>query len=109
LEEAYARIRNDELYLIGCHISPYPQATVKQHEPVHDRKLLLHRRQIRKWQKKVQERGLTIVPLLIYFNDKGLAKVEIALARGKAHRDKRQDIKARDTQRDMQRAMRRRR
>ncbi len=109
LEEAYAHVRNGELFLVGAHISPYPMAGYAQHVPTRERKLLLHRRELRKWEKKVTQRGLTIVPVSIYFNDRGLAKVKIALARGKTHSDKREDIKRRDQKRDMDRELRRRR
>ena len=109
LSEAYALIREGELFLIGCNISPYPMAGYAQHKPTRERKLLLHRREIHKWLKRVTERGLTIVPVEIYFNERGLVKVRLALARGKTHADKRQDIKQRDDRRDMDRALRRRR
>jgi len=109
LDGSYGFIRNGELYLLDCNISPYPMAGYAQHKPTRERKLLLHRRQIRRWQSKVTERGLTIVPLAIYFNERGLAKVEIALARGKSHADKRETIKRRDQQREIDQAMRRRR
>jgi SsrA-binding protein len=109
LEEAYARIDGGEVMLLGCHISPYPQAGYAQHEPTRPRKLLLHKRQIRKWGAKVTQKGLTLVPLEIYFNDKGIAKLTIALAKGKTHADKRTDLKKRDHQREMARAMRRNR
>jgi|YNPBryantNP2012_1023418.scaffolds.fasta_scaffold06961_4 SsrA-binding protein len=109
LDGSYGFIRNGELYLLDCNISPYPMAGYAQHKPTRERKLLLHRRQIRRWHAKVTERGLTIVPLAIYFNERGLAKVEIALARGKSHADKRETIKRRDQQRDIDQAMRRRR
>lgn len=109
LEEAYAVIRNDELYLIGCNISPYPMAGYAQHKPTRERKLLAHKREIRKWARKVTQRGFTLVPVSIYFSARGLIKVRIALVRGKTHADKRQDIKRRDDQRDADRALRRRR
>jgi SsrA-binding protein len=109
LAEAYAVIREGEMFLIGCNISPYPQAGYAQHKPTRERKLLLHRREIRKWQKKVTERGLTVVPVELYFNERGLVKIKLALARGKSHADKRQDIKKRDDRRDIERSLRRRR
>jgi len=109
LEEAYAAIHGGQITLINCHIGPYEQAGVHNHEPLRRRRLLLHRRQIRKLLPKVILRGQTLVPLAIYFNARGLAKVELALARGKTHADKRQRIKLREHQRDMQRALRRRR
>lgn len=108
LEEAYAFIRNSEMFLLDCNISHYPMAGYAQHEPTRPRKLLLHRREIRKWEAKVTQRGFTLVPLAIYFNERGFAKIDIALARGKTFRDKRSDIKAREQKREMDRAMRRR-
>lgn len=109
LEEAYAVIRSGEVFLRGCTISPYPMAGYAQHEPTRERKLLLHRRQIKKWANKVTQKGLTVVPLGIHFNERGLVKIEIALARGKATSDKRETIKRRDQERDAQRELRRRR
>ena len=108
LDEAFAFIREGEIFLIDCNISPYPMAGYAQHPPTRERKLLLHKREIRKWQAKVMQRGLTIVPLALYFNDRGRVKVTIALVRGKTHGDKRSDIKAREHKREMDRAMRRR-
>jgi SsrA-binding protein len=109
LDEAYAMLRDDEVFLRGCNISPYPQAGYAQHEPTRERKLLLHRRQIRKWAAKVTQRGLTLVPTELYFNDRGLVKIKIALARGKTHADKRADLKTREHKREMEQATRRRR
>lgn len=109
LEEAYALIRGSEVILRGCNIQPYKHATVNAHEPTRERKLLMHRREIRKWQQKVTLRGLTLVPVKMYFNEKGLVKLQIALARGKAKSDKRETIKRRDQQRDMDRDTKRRR
>ena len=106
LEEAFATIREDEMFLRDCNISPYEQAGYAQHAPTRERKLLLHRREIRKWAQRVKEKGFTLVPLSIQFNDRGIAKVVIALARGKTHGDKREDLKARDDQREMERAKR---
>jgi len=107
LDEAYARVRGDELWLLGAHISQYDHGNVMNHEPTRPRKLLLHRRELRKLLPKVTQAGLTIVPLRIYFNSRGLAKCTIALARGKAHRDKREDLKKREQKREMDRATRR--
>lgn len=109
LDEAYAFIRNGEVFLRDCNISPYPMAGYAQHQPTRERKLLLHRREIRKWAAKVVQRGLTVVPLAIFFNERGLAKVTLALARGKTHGDKRATIQKRDQQRDADRELRRRR
>jgi len=104
LAEAYARVQGDIVELIGCQIEPYSHGTSFNHEPKRARQLLLHRREIRKLASKVQIRGLTIIPTSIYFNDKGRAKVELAVARGKSHRDKRQDLRAKEDRRDMRRA-----
>jgi SsrA-binding protein len=109
LEEAWAVVRGGEVFLRGCNISPYPQAGYAQHEPARERKLLLHRRQIRKLENKVTERGFTLAPLKMYFNERGLVKVLIGLCRGKKLYDKRETIKRRDQERDLARATRRRR
>ena len=108
LEEAYARLQGTEFFLVNCHIRAYEHGNVYNHEPLRARKLLLRRREIRKLSTKVTQRGLTIVPLQIYFNERGWAKVELALARGKARRDKRQDLKKRDQQREMRSALKKR-
>jgi len=107
LEEAWAAIRDGEAYLRDCTIQPYPQAGYAQHEPTRPRKLLLHRREIRRLHQQVTQKGLTLVPIRILFNDRGLAKCVIGLARGKKLHDKRQDHKKRDAEREMKRAMRR--
>ncbi len=109
LDEAYAFIRAGEMFLIDCNISPYPMAGYAQHKPTRERKLLLHRRELHKWQGKVTQRGLTIVPLSLHFNEKGKVKVGLALARGKTHADKRAELKRRSDKRDMDRELRRRR
>ena len=108
LQEAWAAVRGGEVFLRDCHISPYPQAGYAQHEPTRERKLLLHRREIAKLLKKVTQRGLTLVPLKMYFNERGRVKVQLALVRGKKTHDKRTDLKKREHQRDMARAMKRR-
>ena len=108
LEEAFAVIRDGEAFLRDCNISPYPQAGYAQHKPTRERKLLLHKREIRKLFNKVTQKGLTLVPLRMYFNDRGLVKVLIGLVRGKKLHDKRQDLKKRDDQRAMARAQRER-
>lgn len=109
LEEAYAHIRDGEAFLRACNIQPYPQAGYAQHDPTRDRKLLMHRREIRKLHEQVTQKGLTLIPLKMFFNERGLVKVVIGLARGKKLHDKRQDVKKREHQRDIDRAMRRRR
>lgn len=104
LDGAYARIDDSEVWLVGCNISPYEAGNLMNHEPMRPRKLLLHRREIRKLTTRVTERGLTLIPTKIYFSDRGLVKVELALARGKNKADKREDLKSRDQQREMARA-----
>ena len=107
LDEAYARVKDNEAWLIGCDIPIYAQATIWNHEPTRPRKLLLHRREVLKFAGLAHEKGLTLVPLKMYFNARGRAKVLIGLCRGKKLHDKREDMKKKDTQRDMDRAMRR--
>src|SRR5881296_3534481 len=97
LQQAYADVRDGEAWLVGAHIDPYEQAGIQNHEPERARKLLLHRRELDSLYAKVRERGLTLVPIRLYFKD-GRAKVELALARGKEQRDKRRDIAERDAQ-----------
>lgn len=106
LEEAYAVVRDNEAFLRGCHINPYENSSFDL-PPVRDRKLLLHRREIRKLVAKVTQKGLTLVPLRLFFNERGLVKLQIGLCRGKKLHDKRESIKKRDQQRDMDRATRR--
>jgi SsrA-binding protein len=108
LQQAYADVREGEAWLVGAHIDSYDQAGVRNHEPDRDRKLLLHRREIDSLYGKVRERGLTLVPVRLYFKD-GRAKVELALARGKEQRDKRREIAKREADRQMERAMKSRR
>jgi len=108
LAQAYADVRDGEVWLIGAHIDEYAQGNVANHAPERDRKLLLHRREIDSLIGAVQQKGLTLVPTRLYFKD-GRAKLELALARGKEQRDKRRDIAKRDAQREMERAVRRRR
>lgn len=105
LNGAYARIVDNECYLIGSKIEPYKEATYNNHEPGRKRKLLLHRAQIKKLLIKLEQRGYTLVPLRIYFNNRGLAKLELALARGKRQHDKRATIQQKDMKRDLQRSM----
>jgi SsrA-binding protein len=108
LDEAYAFIRNGEISLLDCNIAPYPMAGYAQHKPTRARKLLLHRREILKWEAKVTQKGYTVIPLDIHFNDRGLAKVSLGLCRGKTHGDKRSDIREREVKREIDRAMKRR-
>ncbi len=108
LQQAYADVRGDEVWLIGAHIAEYGAGNIQNHEPERDRKLLLHRKEIASLTGKVQQRGLTLVPTRLYFKD-GRAKVELALARGKEVRDKRRDIAKRDADRQIERALKSRR
>lgn len=105
LKDAYAQIRDGELWLQGVHIPPYGPASRENHDPDRDRKLLLHRAELARLAGRVAERGLTLVPTRIYFSGPR-AKVEIALARGKDLYDKRQAIKEREGKREMDRALR---
>jgi SsrA-binding protein len=105
LKDGYATVRDGEVWLHNVHIPPYGPASRDNHDPERPRKLLLHRREIERLTGTTQERGLTLVPLRLYFKGPR-AKVEIALARGKDLYDKRESIKKRETQREMQRALR---
>ena len=104
--DAYALVENGEVWLLNLHINPYEQGNQFNHEPMRKRKLLLHRQDIRRLIGKTREKGLTLVPLRLYFKG-GWAKVELALVKGKKTHDKREDIAKRDAERDMARAMRR--
>ena len=106
IAESYASDEDGEIVLINSNIPEYDQGNRFNHEPRRPRKLLLHKREIAKLMQGVQRDGMTIVPLKLYFNDKGIAKLAIALARGKKNYDKRQDAKKRDWQRDKARLMR---
>lgn len=109
LTEAFARVNGYEVTLYGMQIDRYPNAADQNHEPLRNRRLLLHRREIRKLIGQVRETGTTLVPLSVYFNARGLAKVELAVVVGKKKYDKRQDLKKRDHKREMDRAASRRR
>ncbi|GAB6281508.1 MAG: SsrA-binding protein SmpB [Ignavibacterium sp.] len=102
LIDSYAEIRNGEVFLIGMHISEYKQANIQNHEPLRTRKLLLNKNEIRKLIGKVKEKGLTLIPLRLYFKN-GKVKVELGLAKGKKVYDKREDIKRRDFEREQDR------
>lgn len=105
LKDAYASLRDGELWLHNMHVSPYAPAARENHEPERPRKLLMHRREIERLIGTTQEKGLTLVPTRVYFSGPN-AKVELALAKGKDVRDKREDLKRKDQQREMQRALR---
>jgi SsrA-binding protein len=107
LREAYARPEGSELWLVGAHIAPYPAASRFNHEPTRRRKLLLHKSEIRELARAVNEGGLTLIPLRLYLK-RGMAKLELALARGRRKYDKRQAIARREAERQMQRALRQR-
>lgn len=107
LREGYVTERNGELWLLNCHIAPYDQASRSNHEPRRERKLLMHRRQINRLTRDVQEPGYTIVPLRMYLKN-NWAKVEIALVRGKRQYDKRQTIAKREVERQIQRTLKER-
>ena len=100
LADAYGMIRGGEVFLVGCHIPPYKQASMLNHEPLRMRKLLLHTSEIRRIAAKTAEKGYTLVPTRLYFK-KNRVKVELALAKGKKHYDKRQTIATRDAEREM--------
>ncbi len=102
LKDSYARIRDDEAWIIGMHISPYSHSGYTEHEPERERKLLMHKAEIRRIHRKVMEKGVTLIPLRVYFKE-GMAKVEIGVAAGKRQFDKRQDIARRDQAREMKR------
>jgi SsrA-binding protein len=108
LGEAYIRTNGQQAWLVGAHIAPYDQANLFNHEPERDRRLLLHKKEIKELWDGVRLKGMTIVPTMMYLRD-GLAKVEIALAKGKRQYDKRQSIKKRDMERDIDRVMDKRR
>ncbi|MHC4395848.1 MAG: SsrA-binding protein SmpB [Planctomycetota bacterium] len=105
LNGSYARIENDQCRLVGATIAQYEQAGVNNHEPTRKRKLLLHKAEIHKIRTKLEQRGFTLVPLRIYFNSRGLAKIELALARGKRQYDKRKTIMERQQKKDVDRDM----
>jgi SsrA-binding protein len=104
-KDSYATIRNDEAWLLGCHINPYSHGTDANHDPERDRKLLLNRREISRLTGKIAERGLTLVPLRLYFKG-GRAKLELGLARGRKLHDKRSAIREREVKREMDKAAR---
>ena len=105
LTDSYARVIDDEVWLFNTHISPYPYSNYDNHHPERRRKLLLHRREIKKLYGRTQERGMSLIPLTIYFKD-GKAKVELGLAEGKQTFDKRQVLKKRTADREVAQAMR---
>lgn len=104
IKEAYVRVNGEEAWLVNAHIAPYDPASRENHDPIRDKKLLLHKKEIENLWDEVRQKGTTIIPLNVYLS-RGRAKVEIAVAKGKKRYDKRQAIKKRDAQRDIDRAM----
>jgi SsrA-binding protein len=107
LRESYAMLRDGEMFLVGAHIAPYRQGTDANHEPTRDRKLLLHKREIRRLREQVTQRGMTLVPLSLYFSN-GKVKLELALAKGKEGVDKRHAIAERQIRRQLDREIKER-
>jgi len=109
ISEAFVRINDYKATLYGCQIDRYPPATNRNHDPQRNRRLLLHKREINKILPQISQSGVTLVPLSIFFNSRGLAKVELGIATGKKKYDKRQEMRKRDHRREMDRAVSRRR
>ncbi len=107
LKESYAIIKNNEVFLLGCHISPYSHGNIQNHDPLRTRKLLLNRKEIDKLWGNISQKGLTLVPLKIYFKN-GKAKIELGLAKGKRQYEKRDSIKDREAKREIERHMKNR-
>ena len=105
LADSYCTFKEHELFVVAMHIAEYDKGTYNNHDPKRDRKLLLTARELRKLKNKVQEKGLTIIPTLLYINEKGLAKLDIALARGKHYYDKRETLKSKDSKRDIEKQL----
>jgi SsrA-binding protein len=101
LEGSYARMTDDEVWLVGAKIAPYERGGYTNHDPLRKRKLLLHKAQIRKIRVKLEQRGFTLVPVKVYFNERGKAKVELALATGKKLHDKRQSLQDKQAKREL--------
>ena len=106
LEESYARVKDGVVWLVGADIAEYPQATIWNHAPKRPRKLLMKQSEVRKFAALAHEKGLTLVPLKVYFTERGVAKVLLGLCRGKKMHDKRETLKKADAKRDIARAMR---
>jgi SsrA-binding protein len=103
--DAYCEIIAGEAWLVGCHISLYSNASYNNHEPERRRKLLLHQQEIKRWDGKVRAKGVTIVPLQMHFNPRGMVKIEIGLARGRREYEKKRKLKERDVVREMDREL----
>ena len=108
LQDSYASVKDGEVFLYHCHISPYSHGNMMNHDPLRVRKLLLHKKEINKLLGKTQQKGLTLVPLRIYFSERGKAKLELGLAKGKKQYDRRESIKAREAGREVERAIKER-
>ncbi len=108
LSDAFCIFRNDELWVKNMHITEYEKGTYSNHEPLRLRKLLLRKTELNKLQKKIKEKGLTIIPVSVFISERGFAKMEIALAKGKKTHDKRESIKAKDSKRELDRVMKKR-
>jgi SsrA-binding protein len=106
LKDSFARVEGEEAFLYNCHISPYSHGNIQNHDPTRTRKLLLKREEIQRLIGKTQQKGLTLIPLKMYFNPRGIAKVELALARGKRLHDKREAEAKRSAQREIEKARR---
>jgi SsrA-binding protein len=104
LKDSYVSVSDGEMYLVGAHISPYEQGNIYNHDPERDRRLLMHKREIRKLGAQVAQKGLTLIPLSVYFKQ-GRAKVEVGLCKGKQTHDKRDSIREREVKREMDRAV----
>lgn len=105
LKDSYIRIKNGEAFVEGMHIAPYEQGNIFNHDPLRTRKLLLHRKQITKLEREIKEAGMTLVPTKLYFGNSSKVKLEVAVAKGKKLYDKRQDLKAKDAKRDIEKAL----
>jgi SsrA-binding protein len=103
LVDAFGVFREGELWIKGVHIAEYSHGNINNHDPKRDRKLLLKKQELRKLEKKVAEKGLTIIAIRLFINPAGLAKLDVALARGKVHHDKRDDLKEKDSKRELDR------
>lgn len=103
INEAFCQFKGDELFVINMHIAEYEMGNYANHEPKRERKLLLQRNELKRWKKKVNEKGLTIVPTLLFLSDNGLAKLNISLGKGKKLHDKRDSIRDKDTKRQLDR------
>jgi SsrA-binding protein len=103
INDAYCVFKGNELYVLNMHIAEYTYGTYLNHQPKRERKLLLNKRELKKWQGKVKEKGFTIVPVMLHINEKGFAKLNIALAKGKHSYDKRESLKEKDLKREMNR------